>query len=304
MKARIQGVAAQMIKFDFFFGTSLGLLILRHTDNLSRTMQGTDISAAEGQNLMNMTLATLKSIRNDTSFGLFWQKITASAEELDIEKSSLPRRRKAPRRYDDGSSSTFPESVEDHYRRVYFEALDLIVSCTEDRFNQSGYRTLRNVQELLLKAASGEPFEEELRFVITFNGSDFDALLLPTQLEIFSQNFQTDGKVTVLEIVNYFQNCSDGRLQLLSEVSKLVRLLLVMPATNAGSEMSFSAVRRIKSYLRSTMSQQRLNHLMLLHVHKDRTDGLDLVDVANDFLFGSEHRKNLFGMLFNPYDLL
>ena len=39
MKARIQGVAAQMKKFEFFFGVSLGLLILRHTDNLSRTMQ-------------------------------------------------------------------------------------------------------------------------------------------------------------------------------------------------------------------------------------------------------------------------
>lgn len=39
MKARIHGVAAQMKKFDFF-GVSLGLLILRHTDNLSRTLQG------------------------------------------------------------------------------------------------------------------------------------------------------------------------------------------------------------------------------------------------------------------------
>ena len=38
VKARIQGVAAQMKKFEFFFGVSLGLLILRHTD-LSRTMQ-------------------------------------------------------------------------------------------------------------------------------------------------------------------------------------------------------------------------------------------------------------------------
>ena len=51
-----------------------------------------------------------------------------------------------------------------------------------------------------------------------------------------------------------------------------------MPATNAESERSFSAVRRIKSYLRSTMSQQRLNHLMVLHVHSDHTDKFNLVD--------------------------
>ena len=36
MKARIYSVAAQMVKFDYFFGVSLGLLILQHTDNLSR----------------------------------------------------------------------------------------------------------------------------------------------------------------------------------------------------------------------------------------------------------------------------
>ena len=47
---------------------------------------------------------------------------------------------------------------------------------------------------------------------------------------------------------------------LLGVYGKLVRLMLVMPATIADSDRSFSAVRRIKTYLRSMMSQQRLNH--------------------------------------------
>ena len=88
----------------------------------------------------------------------------------------------------------------------------------------------------------------------------------------------------------------------MSQVSKLVNLLLVMPATNAESERSFSAVRRIKTYLRSTMSQQRLNHLMLLHVHKSYTDDLSLVDIANDFIADNEHRKHFFGPEFKPSD--
>ena len=77
----------------------------------------------------------------------------------------------------------------------------------------------------------------------------------------------------------------------------------MMPATNAESERSFSAVRRIKTYLRSTMSQQRLNHLMLFHVHKNRTDGLNLVDVANNFIAGNDHRKQVFGAEFKASDL-
>lgn len=92
-------------------------------------------------------------------------------------------------------------------------------------------------------------------------------------------------------------------MELLSQVTKLVRLLLVMPATNAQSKPSFSAVRRIKSYLRTTMTQQHLNHLMLLYVHRDYTDRLNLVDVANDFIAGNEHRREVFGTVFKETDL-
>ena len=80
MKARIQGVTAQMKKFDFFFGVSLGLLILKHTDNISRTLQRTDMSAAEGQKVMHSTLSTLQTIRDDSSFSHFWKRITAILE--------------------------------------------------------------------------------------------------------------------------------------------------------------------------------------------------------------------------------
>ncbi|KAI0231102.1 hypothetical protein LSAT2_018529, partial [Lamellibrachia satsuma] len=59
------------------------------------------------------------------------------------------------------------------------------------------------------------------------------------------------------------------------------KLILVMPATNASSKRSFSALRRIKTYLRTTMA--RLNHLMLLYVHKDKTSVLCMVEIANDF---------------------
>ena len=139
------------------------------------------------------------------------------------------------------------------------------------------------------------------------HGSDFDSLLLPTHLEVFAQNFQPQhkesGKVVLSNILAFVRGCTHGQLELISEVSKLVRLLLVMPATNAGSERSFSALRRIKTYLRSTMSQQRMNNLMLLHIHKSRTDHLNLVDIANDFIVGNDHRKQVFDNEFRQSDL-
>ena len=82
---------------------------------------------------------------------------------------------------------------------------------------------------------------------------------------------------------------------LISEVVTILKLILVLPSTNAMSEHSFSALRRIKNYLQSTMLQSRLNHLLLLHVHKDLTDSLDLVSVTNDLTSNSEHRQSYFG---------
>ncbi len=50
-KARIQGVKSQMNTFRFAFGTMLAEMILRHTDNLSRSLQDKVCSAAEGQTI-------------------------------------------------------------------------------------------------------------------------------------------------------------------------------------------------------------------------------------------------------------
>ena len=43
------------------------------------------------------------------------------------------------------------------------------------------------------------------------------------------------------------------------------------------------------------MSQSRLNHLILLKVHSQLTDQIDLIDVANSFVTGSEHRLSSYG---------
>ncbi len=114
MKARINGVASQMKTFDYYFGICLGHLILKHSDNLSRALQKSDISASEGQEVASMTLKVLKSIRSDDMFKLFWEKICEEVEHFSISPPGLPRRRKAPRRFEEGDAeSVFPETPED-----------------------------------------------------------------------------------------------------------------------------------------------------------------------------------------------
>ena len=54
-----------------------------------------------------------------------------------------------------------------------------------------------------------------------------------------------------------------------SEAEKILRLLLLAQATHVRSKGIFSALRRVKTYLRSTMGNKRLHELMLMHVPKN-----------------------------------
>ena len=73
-------------------------------------------------------------------------------------------------------------------------------------------------------------------------------------------------------------------LRRMSQVVTLVKLVLVMPATNTISERSFSAMTRTKTYLRPTMLQECLTATMVLHVHKEYTDALNLQCLSNEFV--------------------
>ena len=295
MKARIQGVASQMNMFSFFFGVNLGSLILCHSDNLSRTLQKVDISAAEGQEVVSMSVRTLQSLRSEAEFRLFWTKVSQTAEEIGVDKPCLPRQKKTTTHV---ANKEVPATPEEFYKQIYFEALDLIIAAISKRFDQPGFRVYRRLQDILLKAANGEDYNDELEFITNFYGDDLDRATLKAQLVIFSTTMmerKCDRKYALSDIITYFKECTPANQTLLSEVCTLMRLLLVMPATNATSERSFSTLRRIKSYLRSTMSQERVNHLMILHVYREITDQLDVIKVANSFISGHEHRQNIFG---------
>ena len=136
----------------------------------------------------------------------------------------------------------------------------------------------------------------ELQKVTDFYGDDLDTSSLSVQLTNFASHFigSTDT-VTLQDCLEYLRSLSEGGCSFYSEVCQVVKLLLVMPATNAYSERSFSVMRRLKTYLRSTVGQTRLNHIMLLHIHKAQLDGLDLSLIANDFVYGNEHRLSYFG---------
>ena len=155
---------------------------------------------------------------------------------------------------------------------------------------------------MLVKAANEKMYKEDLNFICGFYKEGLEQEQLKLQLDVMASNLPWEQAAHNLQsVLKYLREVSHPQRGLLPEVCILAQLLLVMPATNAVSERSFSSLRRIKTYLRSTMTQTRLNSIMTLHIHKELTEKLNVSEIGNEFLGPSEHRLTLFGK-FLPTD--
>ena len=94
----------------------------------------------------------------------------------------------------------------------------------------------------------------------------------------------------VIEVLN-----ANSLYEMTPEFSKVASILAVIPARSCSAEPSFSGLRRLKTYLWSTMGQNRLNSLAIVCI--ERSYGKAIVNSMDKIIntFGQRHgRKNFF----------
>ena len=99
---------------------------------------------------------------------------------------------------------------------------------------------------------------------------------------------------TISTVCDVMNGVSDSK-ESLPQIHKLLKLYLSMPLNSATAERTFSAMRRVKSWLRSTMSSNSLNNRMFSTIHKHRMDEVSAFDVAKEFVEVNEERMVHFG---------
>ena len=75
-----------------------------------------------------------------------------------------------------------------------------------------------------------------------------------------------------------------------------LKTYIVLPSSTFEPERSFSTLRRLKTCLRSAITQQCLKILIVLTKHCDETKALDLNEVVTEFVSRSQIRWNMFGV--------
>ena len=96
-----------------------------------------------------------------------------------------------------------------------------------------------------------------------------------SELEIFMESLPKEPA----------ENCTEAfaKSKMLSNLNLMYRVLLTLPVTSCEAERSFSTFRRLKTYLRSTMTSSRCSNLARMNVHRELVESIETNEIMKAF---------------------
>jgi len=271
--------------FEFIFGMVIWHDVLFAINKVSKKLQSPSMCIESTMQQIQGIMDYFKTYRND---GYASSKVNATeiASEMGVEPS-FPVKRRALRKkhFDENNSEEALLEGEKEFKVSYFAVIiDMAVRSLETRFQElESFRELFGflMSSANLKALDGPELKlccTTLAAVFSLNGSsDIDLNDLISELSVL-QFTLPDTPMTAMEIFEFVT-----KADCYPNASIAYRILFTMPVTVASAERSFSKLKLLKNYLRSTMSQERLNGLATLCIEKRLLDEIDIDTIINDF---------------------
>lgn len=166
------------------------------------------------------------------------------------------------------------------------------------RFDQASMKLAAKQERAVIKAAEGRSVNLEALQV----PEELDTDRLELQLKMLRPSIakqladvtkdRGSKSVTVQDVASCLTKLQPQTSAMFSETKKLIELCLCLPISMASSEHTFSALRLLKKWVRSTMTQKRLTHLSLMHAHTDILNSLDIRPLMRDFISTTPERTS------------
>ena len=283
-KTRASGLFDRFTKGNTLLLLSLALPIFELLENLCTALQGRQSSVCGMLNAVKQTTDGLKTVRSDERFVALFDAAQQEAQKLNIEDITLPRQSRLPRKLNIGYSGQHVfENAADYFKPIYCSIIDTAVHSLAIRFDQQSFTAVSALEDCILNGKLTDVIQSY---------PELDVSRLAIQLPMFRSSYKY---TTVGEAVAVLQSSEAEVQQLFSEVIKVLRCLLVLPATSCEAERTFSSLRRLKTYLRSTMTQKRLNSVAVCNVHQKVLMSVSIEDIMTDFISLHSGRQRTFG---------
>lgn len=250
-------------------------------------MHGVQVDHVKAHNEIQIIIEILEEKRAnvDAYFASLFKISTEIASSVGVTPSQLPRT--CGRQ--NNRNNVPAESLEEYYRRtIAIPFLDHMISELKRRFNAK-HAELFVLSRLICSNVyiqSAEQIAEIAQTLSKIYAEDFtDENIVPELTRWRKKCFDMSADLrptTTLESLNlcnpeYFPN-----------VFVLLKILAILPVSSSQCERSFSTMKRLKTYLRSTMGQTRLTSLALMNIHHDTV--INPEDVVTKFLSDEKRR--------------
>jgi len=235
----------------------------------------------------------------ETGFPNALESAKEIAREMDVEPTFRTKRKiKRKRQFDETpeDESIASQSTEESIRINYFLSIvDQAIASLTKRFEQhQGYgktfgflftsKKLCSLDDKSLLSSCAR-LEAALK---SGDHSDIDGKELHVELK-FLQDFIPKEDMGPLDILKYVK-----RMGCFPNALVAYKILLTIPVTVASAERSFSKLKLLKTYMRSTMKQERLNGLATIALENDVLEKIKYEDIIEDFISKNTRRIMLF----------
>uniref|UniRef100_H2ZY62 HAT C-terminal dimerisation domain-containing protein n=1 Tax=Latimeria chalumnae TaxID=7897 RepID=H2ZY62_LATCH len=196
------------------------------------------------------------------------------------------RMRKVKRHFDELCENERLANSESFFKvNVFYRCLNIINAQLTNRFQslQAVADKFSVIQPNTLISASDEDLYKAEKLANHFN-KDISPVF-PGQLLSFRSCLKSEisKQSSVKDLANILIVDNNALASSFSEFCTVLLLFLTIPVTVASAEHSFSKIKLIKNYLRSTMGQERLRGLGMLSIENERARKINLQQIIDEF---------------------
>lgn len=172
-------------------------------------------------------------------------------------------------------------------QHCYLPVIDCIIAELEARFSDSSSIVMTGIQALTPNHPSFLDSQKIVAFAQLYKSNIEDISHEVYQLKRLLQRAEQNKLSSLLELACFLEVYKLA----FQEVYRLCSIALVLPVTSAACERSFSALKLIKSYLRSTMCDSRLSSLAILSIESCRSQSINFDSFVDEFDGRHNNRK-------------
>lgn len=284
-RSEAQSLCSELEAFPFMVALVFWHDILFQVNYVSKQLQSENADLCDAVNNLERLSQWLKNYR-ETRFNTALACAKEIAESLEVHPAFPEvriRRRRKMFQYE--SADEVIADPQEHFRvNCFNQILDTAVSSIDSRTQQlkSTYELfgfLYNFRDLTREQIMKSAKDLEVALSCD-NSSDIDGYMLAEEMIAF-RSIIPDSVTKPIDILAHLVEMKS--VDDFPNYCVALRILCTIPVTVASGERSFSKLKLIKTYLRSSMHQERLNNLAMLSIENDIGQSLNYDDVIDSF---------------------